>query len=398
MKTTFTAADEEFRAKVREFFEVDYPADIKVKLARGESLSKQDYQRSEQAMASRGWSAPGWPEEYGGPGWSLVQRYIFDEELERAGAANVVPMGLLYLGPVLYTFGNEEQKSRWLDDILQGRTFWAQGYSEPNSGSDLASLQCKARRDGDQYIVTGEKIWTSYAQHADWIFCLVRTDPDSTRHDGISFLCIDMQSPGVQVHPIISIDGKHHVNRVSFDEVPVPIGNRVGEEGKGWHYSTYLLSHERTSYAHVGEKKQQLKRLRELAESAPGPCGSMLDDPMFAARLGRAEIDVLTLEYTTLRVLASVAGGKAPGDESSILKIMATEAAQAISTLYLELAGQYGVACFEDAVTPQWALDVGFPEYATSGPARYFYDRSQSIYGGTNEIQRNLIAKRVLGL
>jgi alkylation response protein AidB-like acyl-CoA dehydrogenase len=398
MKTTFTAADEAFRVQVREFFEAHYPADIKAKLARGESLTKKDYQRSEQAMASRGWSAPGWPEEYGGPGWSLVQRYIFDEELERAGAVNVVPMGLLYLGPVLYTFGNEEQKSRWLDDILQSRTFWAQGYSEPNSGSDLASLQCKARRDGDHYIVTGEKIWTSYAQHADWIFCLVRTDPDSSRHDGISFLCVDMQSPGVQVHPIISIDGKHHVNRVSFDEVSVPVENRVGEEGKGWHYSTYLLSHERTSYAHVGEKKQQLKRLRELAASAPSPYGSMLDDPMFAARLGRVEIDVLALEYTTLRVLASVAGGKAPGDESSILKIMATETAQAISTLYLELGGQYGIASFEDGVTPQWALDLEFPEYATSGSARYLYDRSQSIYGGTNEIQRNVIAKRVLGL
>ena len=398
MKTTFTAADEAFRAQVREFFETEYPADIKAKLARGESLTKKDYQRSEQAMASRGWSAPGWPEEYGGPGWSLVQRYIFDEELERAGAANVVPMGLLYLGPVLYTFGNEDQKSRWLDDILQSRTFWAQGYSEPNSGSDLASLQCKARREGDHYVVTGEKIWTSYAQHADWIFCLVRTDPNTTKHDGISFLCIDMQSTGVQVHPIISIDGKHHVNRVSFDEVSVPVENRVGEEGKGWHYSTYLLSHERTSYAHVGEKKQQLKRLRELAGSAPSAYGSMLDDPMFSMRLGRAEIDVLTLEYTTLRVLASVAGGGAPGDESSILKIMATEAAQAISTLYLELGGQYGIADFEDGVTPQWALDLGFPHYASSGSARYFYDRSQSIYGGTNEIQRNVIAKRVLGL
>ena len=398
MNITLTSADELFRDSVREFFEQEYPADIKSKVARGQSLSKEDYQRSEQALASRGWSAPGWPEEYGGPGWSLVQRYIFDEELERAGAVNVIPMGLLYLGPVLYTFGNEEQRERWLPDILHSRTFWAQGYSEPSSGSDLASLQCKAQLEGDHYRVTGEKIWTSYAQHADWIFCLVRTDSSASRHEGISFLCIDMQSPGVEVHPIVSIDGKHHLNRVSFDNVQVPVENRIGEEGQAWHYASYLLTHERTSYAHVGEKKHQLAQLRKAAAATPSDYGSMLDDPLFAARLGRVEIDVLILEYTTLRVLASVANGQAPGDESSILKIMATEAAQAISTLYLELSGHYAIADFEDGVTPAWALDLGFPEYATSGSARYFYDRSQSIYGGTNEIQRNLIAKRVLGL
>ena len=398
MRIALSAEDEAFRQRVRRFFEHEYPVDIKQKIARGQSLGKDDYQRSERALAGRGWSAPGWPEEYGGPGWNLVQRYIFDEELERAGAANVIPMGLVYLGPVVYTFGSEEQKQRWLPDILHSRTFWAQGYSEPDAGSDLASLQCRAERDGDDYVVTGEKIWTSYAQFADWMFCLVRTGRTDSKHEGISFLCIDMQSAGVAVHPVISIDGKHHLNRVTFDDVRVPVANRVGEEGKGWHYATYLLTHERTSYAHVGEKKQQLVKLKQLAKDTPAPAGSMLDEPLFGARLAQVEIDVLTLEYTALRVLASVAEGGAPGNESSILKILATETAQAISTLYLELAGPYGAAAFDDGVTPEWALALGFPEYAASGAARYLFDRSQSIYGGANEIQRNLIAKRVLGL
>lgn len=398
MDITFTETHEKFRQEIRDFFENSYPSDIKEKLRVGASLTKDDYQRSERALASKGWSAPGWPAEYGGPGWTLIERYIFDEELERAGALNVVPMGLLYLGPVVYTFGSDEQKARWLGDILHSRTFWAQGYSEPNSGSDLVSLRCSAIREGERYTVNGEKIWTSLAQHADWIFCLVRTDPETTRHDGISFLCIDMSTPGVEVHPIISVDGKHRLNRVTFSDVEVPVENRIGDEGKGWHYSTYLLGHERTSYAHIGEKKQQLARLRELASATHSDFGSMLDDPLFASRLSRVEVDLMTLEYTTLRVLASVADGGAPGNESSILKIMATETAQAISTLYLELSGHYGLADFEDGVTPDWALELNMPGYATAGATQYFYDRSQSIYGGTNEIQRNVIAKRVLEL
>ncbi|MDE0511885.1 MAG: acyl-CoA dehydrogenase family protein [Gammaproteobacteria bacterium] len=398
MNIEFSKSDESFRSEVRQFFERDYPAHIKHKLSQGHSLTKADFQESERALATRGWSAPGWPQEFGGPGWSLIQRYIFDEELERAGAAKVIPMGLLYLGPVIYTFGSEQQKARWLPDILNSKTFWAQGYSEPNAGSDLASLRCRGDLVDNHYVVSGEKTWSSYAQYADWIFCLVRTDPGSSRHEGISFLCIDMSTPGVSVHPITSIDGKHHLNRVTFDDVVVPVENRIGEEGKGWHYATYLLTHERTSYAQIGKKKQLLRRLRRIAGEAPGVCGSLLDDPLFSQRLAQAEINLLSLEYTTLRVLGSVAGGGAPGNESSILKVMATECAQTISTLYLEVAGHHGIAEFDDGVTPQWAAELGFPEDAAPGVSRYLFDRSQSIYGGTNEIQRNLIAKHVLGL
>lgn len=398
MRLQFSDEDEKFRIVVREFFDEEYPADIKTKLASGASLNKQDFQRSEQALASKGWSAPSWPKQYGGPGWTQAQRYIFDEELERAGAANVTPMGLLYFGPVLYTFGTAAQKQRWLPDILNSRTFWAQGYSEPGSGSDLASLQCKAKLAGDNYIVTGEKVWTTRAQFADWIFCLVRTDNTGKKHEGISFLCIDMKTPGVDVHPIISIDGKHELNRVTFDNVPVPVENRIGEEGQGWHYATYLLAYERTSYAHIGEKKQQIKALKTLAKNLGASGQSLLEDPLFAAKLARVEVAVQTLEFTTLRILSDTPEGEAPGDKASILKIMATEVAQQISTLYLDLAGQHALSKFDDSVTPEWAVQAGVPASASSGTATYFYDRSQSIYGGSNEVQRNIIAKRVLGL
>ncbi|HUD52721.1 acyl-CoA dehydrogenase family protein, partial [Parvibaculum sp.] len=245
MDFSFSKADEEFRLMVRDFFEHDYPRDIVEKMARGQSASKEDYQRSERALAAKGWLAVNWPKADGGTGWTANQKYIFDEELERAGALNVVPMGLLYVGPVIYTFGTEEQKRRWLPGILDSTTFWAQGYSEPGSGSDLASLQCAAVRDGDDYIVDGTKIWTSLAQYADWIFCLLRTDNSGKKQEGITFLCIDMKTPGVAVNPIITIDGKHSLNSVTFEKARVPAANRIGEEGKGWTYANYLLGHER---------------------------------------------------------------------------------------------------------------------------------------------------------
>ena len=398
MNLNFSPEEQAFRQEVRRFFEEQYPSDIRAKFARGESLSKEDFQCSERMLACKGWSAPGWPVEYGGPGWTDIQRYIFDEEMGRAGIPNVTPMGIIYLGPVLYTFGTENQKKRWLSDILHSRTFWAQGYSEPNAGSDLASLQCRAIRDGNDYIVTGEKIWTSYGHYADWIFCLVRTDQNAPRHAGISFLCIDMKSPGVEVHPIPSIDGKLYLNRVTFDGVRVPRKNRIGEENKGWHYATFLLGHERTSYAQVGAKKQLLKQIKSIAAHASGPNGgSLLEDLLFRRRLAQAEIKTMALEYTVLRLLIDTETDPA-GGKSSILKIMATETAQAISTMLLELSGHHCSSLFEDAVTPQWAIDAGLPDFAAPGTAKYLYDRSQSIYGGTNEIQRNVIAKRVLGL
>lgn len=390
---------EAFRTEVRAFFAEEYPQDIIVKLARGASPDKSDYQRSEQAIGRKGWLAASWPVEYGGTGWDPLRRYIFEEELERAGALNLIPMGLVYVAPVIYTFGTEAQKQRWLPDILASRSFWCQGYSEPDAGSDLRSLRCRAERQGDEYVVTGTKIWTSYAQHADWIFCLVRTEPTGAPKPAISFLCIDMRSEGIRVYPIISIDGKHHLNRVEFDQVRVPLDNRIGDEGDGWVCAKHLLTHERTSYAHVGAKHADLERLKFRLRQwrVQGVCG-LLDDPLFAARLARAEIRLMALESMVLRALADVAAGHPSGLEVSMIKILATESAQQITSLYLEAAGPNGWPCFEDAVLPDWGEAWGLSRDAVTGTARYYFDRAQSIYGGSNEIQRNLIAKHALGL
>jgi len=393
MDFSFSEADEQFRMKVRDFFENEYPHEIVEKMASGASPSKTDYQKSERAMAARGWLAVNWPKSAGGTGWSANEKYIFDEELERAGALNVVPMGLLYVGPVIYTFGTDEQKKRWLPGILDSTTFWAQGYSEPGSGSDLASLQASAVRDGDDYIVNGTKIWTSLAQHADWIFCLLRTSQEEKKQEGITFLLIDMKTPGITVQPIITIDGKHSLNSVTFDTVRVPQANRIGEEGKGWTYANYLLGHERTSYAHVAGKRKQLRNIREAASER-----GLLEDPAFIRKLGELETRLDTLEITVLRTLSSVAEGGAPGNESSILKVIATELAQDITELGAETYGPYAQPAFPDSVAPVWTGNTALPAGAAPAVAAYLGARAQSIYGGSNEIQKNIIAKRILGL
>ena len=393
MDFTFSEKDEEFRMKVRDFFEHEYPRDIIEKMASGASPSKEDYQRSERAMAAKGWLAVNWPKADGGTGWSANEKYIFDEELERAGALNVVPMGLLYVGPVIYTFGTEEQKKRFLPGILNSTTFWAQGYSEPGSGSDLASLQCSAVSEGDDYIVNGTKIWTSLGQHADWIFCLLRTSQEEKKQEGITFLLIDMKTPGITVNPIITIDGKHSLNSVTFDNVRVPKENRIGEEGKGWTYANYLLGHERTSYAHVAGKRKQLGNIRKAAKER-----DLLADPAFVQKLSSLETRLDALEITVLRTLSSVAEGGAPGNESSILKIIATELAQDITELGMEAYGPYMQPTFPDSVAPAWMGNTALPAGAAPSVAAYLGARAQSIYGGSNEIQKNIIAKRILGL
>jgi len=397
MDFSFSEKDEQFRIKVRDFFENEYPHAIVEKMASGASPAKGDYQKSERAMAAKGWLAVNWPKADGGTGWSANEKYIFDEELERAGALNVVPMGLLYVGPVIYTFGTAEQKKRFLPGILDSTTFWAQGYSEPGSGSDLASLQASAQRvgggDGGDYIVNGTKIWTSLAQHADWIFCLLRTSHEEKKQEGISFLLIDMKTPGISVQPIITIDGKHALNSVVFENVRVPAENRIGEEGKGWHYANYLLGHERTSYAHVAGKRKQLADIRGVARAR-----DLIADPAFARKLGDLETRLDALEITVLRTLSSVAEGGAPGNESSILKIIATELAQDITELGMEAYGLYALPAFPDAVAPGWTHNTALPSGAAPSVARYLGARAQSIYGGSNEIQKNIIAKRILGL
>lgn len=399
MDLAFAPELERFRGKVRHYFETEFPGDIIAKTAAGRSLTTREVRRSEQALGAKGWLAAGWPAEYGGPGWSIEQQYIFDEELERAGVPTVTPMGVIYVGPVLYTFASEAQKARWLPGIREGREGWAQGYSEPEAGSDLASLQFSAVREGDEYVLNGTKVWTSAAQHADWIFLLTRTDNSGRKQEGITFLISEIDRPGVRVTPIISIDGKHALNQVTFENVRVPVDYRIGEEGKGWTYSQYLLGHERTSYARIGGKRKMLAGLREIAAWAPaGGNRRLIDEPAFAAKLTGAEMAVDSLEMTVFRILSAVAAGGAPGNEASIVKILATETHQQITELMLEAGARAALIASEDSVAPDWAGEDRLAAWAPPARAAYLGGRAQSIYGGTNEIQKNIIAKRVLGL
>ena len=381
----FNADDEHFRTEVRDFFAHQYPQDLITKAASAFVLEKADYQRSEQALAAKGWLCVNWPKEQGGTGWNANQKYIFDQELELAGAINPVPMGVIYVGPVICAFGTPAQQARWLPGIQQSTTFWAQGYSEPGSGSDLASLQCRATLDGDSYVVEGTKIWTSLAQHADWIFLLVRTSHGSVKQQGITFLCTPMNAPGIEVHPITTIDGRHHLNRVTFDQVRVPVDNRIGDVGEGWRYANFLLGNERTSYAHVAGKRMQMAATRALAEQHP----ALADDDTFWQAFNALEVRLNALDITVLRVLSSLKDGSSPGNESSILKILATEIAQDITALSMQAQGY----------PAQAAVHTDMPsEAAAKATADYMGTRGQTIYGGANEIQKNIIAKRVLGL
>jgi alkylation response protein AidB-like acyl-CoA dehydrogenase len=397
MDLDFTEDELAFRDEVRAFFANDYPQDILRKTRAGEALAKDDYVRSQKALYERGWAAPNWPVEHGGTGWTPTQRYIFEEEMAIAGVPRVVPFGLNMVAPVIYTFGSEEQKKRFLPDILASNVWWCQGYSEPGAGSDLASLRTRAVRDGDHYVVTGTKTWTTMAQHADWIFCLVRTSTEGRKQEGISFLLIDMHSPGVSVRPIITLEGGHEVNEVHFEDVRVPAENLVGEEGKGWTYAKMLLTHERTGIAGVARSKQAIEHLKEIAAAVPAGDGTLLDDGGFRERLARVEIELTALEFTELRTLASVQTGKAPGPESSILKIKGTEVQQAITELFVEAAGAYAQPFQPERLQPGWNGEPIGPEFAGLAAPHYFNMRKATIYGGSNEIQKNIIAKAVLG-
>jgi alkylation response protein AidB-like acyl-CoA dehydrogenase len=386
MQITFSRDDEEFRLEVRRFFEHEYPRDILDKMHAGAKLERADHVRSQQALQSRGWLGVTWPTEFGGPGWSPCRRYLFDEELERAGAPNIIPMAVLYVGPIIIAFGTPEQRRRWLPDILESRALWAQGYSEPGAGSDLAGLALRAERVDGGYVLNGSKVWTTLAHWANWIFCLARTSAEARRQDGISFICVDLATPGIAVQPLITLNGAWELNRVVFDEVRVPEANRIGAEGQGWRQANVLLANERLSYAHIGRKKADLRRLRALAGTTVRGRGSVLDDPLFAARLAALEIELAALEIFVLRALAAEA---APALVSS-LKIKCTQCAQHVTELYVELAGrQIGAYPARSAgagpslpVTPSWA-----PSWADA----YLFERSQTIYGGTTEIQKNII-------
>ncbi len=399
MNADFTADELEFQKQVRDFLETEFPKDIKYKVDNGIRLEKDDFVRWQKILYKKGWAAPNWPEEYGGTGWTHSQKYIFALEMGLIGAMEPVAFGMKMVAPVIYTYGNDEQKQRFLPDILASNVWWCQGYSEPNAGSDLASLKTTALRDGDHYVVNGTKTWNTLGQHADWIFCLVRTDNTVKKQEGISFLLIDMKTPGIKLSPIYLLDGEPEVNEVHFDNVRVPVDNLIGEENKGWTYAKVLLTHERTNIAQVPNSKLKLKKLRELAAKASdGFGGTLLDDPVFAKKLAETEIQVLALEFAELRTLAAVSVGKAPGPESSILKIVGTEAAQYLDELFMEVAAYHSLP----HVPEQFA--EGFNgEFVGTGTAAatsntYFNNRKKSIYGGSNEIQKNIISKAVLGL
>jgi hypothetical protein len=335
--------------------------------------------------------------EYGGTGWTITQRYIWNEENARAETTPLLPFGLSMVGPVIYTFGNEEQKKRFLPGILSGDDWWCQGYSEPGSGSDLASLRTKAVREGDHYIVNGSKTWTTLAQHADWMFCLVRTDPNAKQQEGISFLLIDMKTPGITVRPIITMDGSHEVNEVFLEEVKVPAENLIGEENKGWTYAKFLLGNERSGIAGVARSKKAIERLKKLAGAELVDGKPLMKTDEFSRKVAEVEIDLSALEVTELRTLAAESRGRGPGPEASILKIKGTEIQQRITELAVEAVGNYALV-----EAPRLEVTgnefVPGPEGSQGLAQDYFNMRKTSIYGGSNEIQHNIIAKMVLGL
>jgi hypothetical protein len=389
MEISFTEKDLEFRDEIKSWIEHDYPQHIKNKQEKGEALTKEEVIEFHKALSTKGWMGYNWPAEYGGTGWTSTQIYIFQKEFGLAGCPNILPFGVSMVGPVIYTFGNEEQKKRFLPDILNFDTWWCQGYSEPGSGSDLASLKTKAVREGDHYIVNGSKTWTTLAQHADWIFNLVRTETTEKRQEGISFLLIDMNTPGVEVEPIITIDGAHEVNAIFFSDVKVPAENLIGEEGKGWTYAKFLLAHERFGIAVVGAEIRQLNKLKQIV--------SELDNPDLSRKIKELEIDLSALEILGLRMLSDIETKGHPGPESSILKIRGTEIQQRLTELFVEASGEYALI-YPGPHGHLGNTKPSGPDHAAKSLSKYLNYRKASIYGGSNEIQKNIISKMILGL
>ena len=398
MNLEFTTEEIAFREEVRQFIEDNYPRDF-VGAGVRDDLSREQFLAWHKILGEKGWSTPSWPVEYGGTGWTPTQKYIWSEENARADTIMPLPFGVNMVGPVIYTFGNEEQKARHLPGIRSGDVWWCQGYSEPGAGSDLASLKTTAVRDGDHYIVNGQKTWTTLAQHADWGFFLVRTDPNAAKpQEGISFLLIDMNTPGIEVKPIITIDGSHEVNETWLTDVRVPVENLIGEENKGWTYAKFLLAHERSGIAGVARSKRGVEKLKQIASTELLEGKPLIRDEDFARKVSQLEIDLTALEFTELRTLAGEAQGKGPGPESSILKVKGTEIQQRLTELTLEAVGNYGAPYFRGFPEEgSNAYPIG-PDYAHGAAPNYFNMRKTSIYGGSNEIQRNIISKMILGL
>jgi alkylation response protein AidB-like acyl-CoA dehydrogenase len=396
MDLHYTPEEIAFREEVRAFCAARLPKEIARKVLDHRRLERSDYARWQDILAERGWLTGHWPKQFGGQGWSPVETHIFDEETAGAGAPRLIPFGVNMVAPVIMQFGSPWQQEHYLSRIRDNRDWWCQGYSEPGSGSDLASLKTRAVRDGDHYVVHGQKTWTTYAQYADLIFCLVRTSTEGRKQEGISFLLIDMRTPGVSVRPILMLDEEHEVNEVFFDNVKVPVENLVGDEGKGWTYAKFLLGHERTNIAGVGASKRELAAVKEIAARERRGGRPLAEDPVFTARIREAELELMALEMTVMRVLAQ--RDKAPGPEASILKIRGTEIQQALTELMMDAVGEYALPFDPQWNTLEGAAAAPGPSYAAPLAARYFNFRKVTIYGGSNEIQRNIIAQMVLGL
>lgn len=398
MDIRYTPEQLAFRDSVRAFLKEAVPATVRDKTQQCLPLSKAEREQWQRSLFEQGWGAPSWAVEFGGTGWDAVQRHIFEEECAAFGAPEQLPFGLKMVAPVIQKYGNKEQQARFLPRILSGQDWWCQGYSEPGAGSDLASLKTTAVRDGDDYIVNGQKTWTTLAQHADWIFCLVRTNPEVRKQEGISFLLIDMKTPGITVRPIIMLDDGHEVNEVWLENVRVPAANLIGEENKGWTYAKFLLGHERTNIARVGRSKAALQLVKQAAARQTGNDGlPLLLDARFRDRLAQVELDLMALEITNLKLISQEGSSHAPGPEASILKVKGSEIQQAITALASQVAGPYAAAHIlpDDQVHE---LSSAFPQAQEHMTAQYFNYRKTTIYGGSNEVQKSIICRMILGL
>jgi alkylation response protein AidB-like acyl-CoA dehydrogenase len=392
MDLAFTPEEQQFREDIRAWVRGNLPKDLSHKVFNSLHLTRDDMQSWAKILGKKGWLGHGWAKEFGGPGWTAVQKHLFEEECALAGAPRVVPFGPVMVAPVIMAFGNEKQQKQHLPGIASGEVWWSQGYSEPGSGSDLASLKCKAERVGNKYIVNGQKTWTTLGQYGEWIFCLVRTSNEGKPQTGISFLLIDMKSKGVSVRPIIMLDGGHEVNEVWFDNVEVPAENLIGQENQGWTYAKHLLSHERTNIADVNRSKRELERLKRIAKAE-----GIWDDLRFRDEIAKLEVDVIALEMMVLRVLSAEKSGKNSLDVAGLLKIRGSEIQQRYSELMMLAAGPYALPLRKEAMEAGWQGDHVGAAHCAPLASTYFNMRKTTIYGGSSEVQRNIVAQTVLG-
>lgn len=392
MDLAFTPQEQKFRENIRSWVHDHLPRELSHKVHNALQLTREDMQQWGKILGKKGWLGHAWPKEFGGPGWNAIEKHLFEEECALAGAPRVVPFGPVMVAPVIMAFGNAEQQKRFLPGIASGDVWWSQGYSEPGSGSDLASLKTRAERVGDKYIVNGQKTWTTLGQYGEWIFCLVRTSSEGKPQTGISFLLVDMKSPGVTVRPIILLDGSAEVNEVFFDNVEVPAENLIGEENKGWNYAKHLLAHERTNIADVNRAKRELERLKRIAKAE-----GVFDDVRFRDEIAKLEVDVIALEMLVLRVLAAEKSGKQSLDIAGLLKIRGSEIQQRYSELMMLAAGPFSLPLIREAMEAGWQGDSVGQAHCAPLASSYFNMRKTTIYGGSNEVQRNIVSQFVLG-